>query len=148
MRKISVVLAPVALVVGLLFFGSYAGGTDDIGKAQAQTLAAKPNIVFILADDMRKDDMMYMPKTHSLLREQGMGFRNAFVSNAICCPSRATIMRGQYSHNTASGPTPQLTALPPPSVAGEPTRAIATRQIPWPRACKAQATGPGSSAST
>ena len=26
-----------------------------------------------------------------------MGFRNAFVSNAICCPSRATIMRGQYS---------------------------------------------------
>jgi N-acetylglucosamine-6-sulfatase len=100
MRKIIVVLAPVALAVGLLFFGSYAGVTDDMGKAQAQTLAAKPNIVFILADDMRKDDMMYMPKTHSLLREQGMGFRNAFVSNAICCPSRATIMRGQYSHNT------------------------------------------------
>jgi N-acetylglucosamine-6-sulfatase len=100
MRKIIVVLALVALAVGLLFFGSYAGVTDDMGKAQAQTLAAKPNIVFILADDMRKDDMMYMPKTHSLLREQGMGFRNAFVSNAICCPSRATIMRGQYSHNT------------------------------------------------
>jgi N-acetylglucosamine-6-sulfatase len=29
-----------------------------------------------------------------------MTFRNAFVSNAICCPSRATIMRGQYSHNS------------------------------------------------
>jgi N-acetylglucosamine-6-sulfatase len=100
MWKIIVVLAPVALAVGLLFFGSYPVVTDDMGKAQAQTLAAKPNIVFILADDMRKDDMMYMPKTHSLLREQGMGFRNAFVSNAICCPSRATIMRGQYSHNT------------------------------------------------
>jgi N-acetylglucosamine-6-sulfatase len=100
MRKIIVVLAPVALAVGLLFFGSYPSVTDDMGKAQAQTLVAKPNIVFILTDDMRKDDMMYMPKTHSLLREQGMGFRNAFVSNAICCPSRATIMRGQYSHNT------------------------------------------------
>src|SRR5215203_4284825 len=100
MRKIIVVLAPVALAVGLLFFSSYPGVTDDMGNAQAQTLAAKPNIVFIVTDDMRKDDMMYMPKTHSLLREQGMGFRNAFVSNAICCPSRSTIMRGQYSHNT------------------------------------------------
>jgi N-acetylglucosamine-6-sulfatase len=100
MRKIIVVLAPMSLVVGLLFFGSYAGGTDDMGKARAQTVTVQPNIVFILTDDMRKDDMMYMPKTQSLLREQGMGFRNAFVSNAICCPSRATIMRGQYSHNT------------------------------------------------
>jgi len=70
-----------------------------MSEAQAQTVSARPNIVFILTDDMRKDDMMYMPKTHSLLREQGMGFRNAFVSNALCCPSRATIMRGQYSHN-------------------------------------------------
>ena len=56
MRKIIVVLAPVALAVGLLFFGSYTGGTDDRDKAQAQTATAataQPNIVFILADDMR-----------------------------------------------------------------------------------------------
>ena len=102
MRKIVLVLASVALAVGLLFFGSYTGSTDHISKAKAQTVtaaAAPPNIIFILTDDMRKDDMMYMPKTHSLLREPGMGFRNAFVSNALCCPSRATIMRGQYSHN-------------------------------------------------
>jgi N-acetylglucosamine-6-sulfatase len=71
-----------------------------MSEPQAQTATAKPNIVFILADDMRKDDMMYMPKTHSLVREKGMGFRNTFVSNALCSPSRATIMRGQYSHNT------------------------------------------------
>jgi N-acetylglucosamine-6-sulfatase len=61
---------------------------------------AKPNIVFILADDMRKDDLKYMPKTLSILRDKGMYFSNAFVSNALCCPSRATIMRGQYAHNT------------------------------------------------
>jgi arylsulfatase A-like enzyme len=29
-----------------------------------------------------------------------MRFDNAFVSNPLCCPSRATIMRGQYAHNT------------------------------------------------
>jgi N-acetylglucosamine-6-sulfatase len=66
-----------------------------MSEAQAETVTARPNILFILADDMRKDDMMYMPKTHSLLREMGMGFRNAFVPNALCSPSRATIMRGQ-----------------------------------------------------
>jgi N-acetylglucosamine-6-sulfatase len=56
--------------------------------------------VFILADDMRKDDLKYMPKTRSVLKDQGMSFENAFVSNALCCPARATIMRGQYAHNT------------------------------------------------
>jgi N-acetylglucosamine-6-sulfatase len=63
-------------------------------------LSVKPNIVFILADDMRKDDLKYMPKTRSVLKAKGMSFKNAFVSNALCCPARATIMRGQYSHNT------------------------------------------------
>jgi N-acetylglucosamine-6-sulfatase len=60
----------------------------------------KPNFVFILADDMRYDDLKYMPKTQALLGAKGMRFKSAFVSNATCCPSRATIMRGQYSHNT------------------------------------------------
>jgi arylsulfatase A-like enzyme len=63
-------------------------------------LSVKPNIVFILADDMRKDDLKYMPKTRSVLKAKGMSFENAFVSHALCCPARATIMRGQYAHNT------------------------------------------------
>jgi N-acetylglucosamine-6-sulfatase len=66
----------------------------------AQALSAKPNIVFILADDMRKDDLKYMSQTRSLLADKGMTFSNAFVSNGLCCPSRASIMRGQYPHNT------------------------------------------------
>ena len=61
---------------------------------------AKPNIVFIIADDMRKDDLKHMPKTRSVLKTKGMSFLNAFVSNPLCCPARATIMRGQYAHNT------------------------------------------------
>jgi N-acetylglucosamine-6-sulfatase len=65
-----------------------------------EALTAKPNIVFILADDMRKDDLKHMPKTRSVLKDKGMTFQNAFVSNSLCCPSRATIMRGQYAHNS------------------------------------------------
>src|SRR5215212_4456620 len=100
MRKMGVILASVALAVAVLFFGSYAGPTVDMRKARAQTVPARPNIIFILTDDMRKGDLQYMPKTKALLQKKGMTFRNAFVSNAICCPSRATIMRGQYSHNS------------------------------------------------
>jgi N-acetylglucosamine-6-sulfatase len=100
MRRIVVVLASMLLAVGLLLSGSYAGISADLRKAVARTAPARPNIVFILTDDMRKDDLAYMPKTRSLLEDKGMSFENAFVSNALCAPSRATILRGQYSHNT------------------------------------------------
>jgi N-acetylglucosamine-6-sulfatase len=94
MKKIVLPLAAMALAV-LLSLGVSSSMPKDAG-----TLSVKPNIVFILADDMRKDDLRYMPKTRSVLKAKGMSFENAFVSNALCCPARATIMRGQYSHNT------------------------------------------------
>ncbi len=94
MRRTVVLSVAVAFAV-LLVSGVWGSASSDAVGA-----TAKPNIVFILADDMRKDDLKYMPKTLSILRDKGMSFSNAFVSNALCCPSRATIMRGQYAHNT------------------------------------------------
>src|SRR5215208_1514677 len=94
MRKIVLPLASVALVE-LLALGLSGSIPED-----ARALTAKPNIVFILADDMQKGDLKYMPKTRSVLKDKGMTFQNAFVSTPLCCPSRATIMRGQYAHNT------------------------------------------------
>ncbi len=40
-----------------------------------------------------------MPNLEALLTEKGTTFENAFVTNSLCCPSRATILRGQYAHN-------------------------------------------------
>src|SRR5918997_5985687 len=94
MRRTVVLSVAVALAVMLV------SGVWGSAAREAVGATAKPNIVFILADDMRKDDLKYMPKTLSVLRDKGMSFSNAFVSNALCCPSRATIMRGQYAHNT------------------------------------------------
>jgi N-acetylglucosamine-6-sulfatase len=94
MKKIFLPLVAMALTVLLSL--SVSGSIPE----DAQALTAKPNIVFILTDDMRNDDLKYMPNTRFLLRAKGMSFSNAFVSNALCCPSRATIMRGQYAHNT------------------------------------------------
>src|SRR5215203_96533 len=90
----------VTLSVAVAFAVLLVSGVWGSAAREAAGATDEPNIVFILADDMRKDDLKYMPKTLSVLRDKGMSFSDAFVSNALCCPSRATIMRGQYAHNT------------------------------------------------
>jgi N-acetylglucosamine-6-sulfatase len=59
----------------------------------------RPNILFILADDMKASDLDHMPNTQRLLANQGVEFTKPWVSRSLCCPSRATILRGQYTHN-------------------------------------------------
>jgi arylsulfatase A-like enzyme len=44
--------------------------------------------------------MDHLPRLRSLLADQGTTVSNFFVSLALCCPSRASILRGQYAHNT------------------------------------------------
>ena len=62
-------------------------------------LPSRPNIVFILTDDQRWDELQYMPDVQSLLQAHGVTFPNGFVSNPLCCPARATILTGLYSGN-------------------------------------------------
>jgi arylsulfatase A-like enzyme len=62
----------------------------------------RPNILFMLTDDQRFDDLGCMGnqiiKTPNLDRLAGQGviFNNAFVTTAICCSSRASILTGQH----------------------------------------------------
>jgi N-acetylglucosamine-6-sulfatase len=60
----------------------------------------KPNIVFIITDDQRHDQLSEMPVVQQELIGKGVDFTNAFVSDPLCCPSRASILRGQYAHST------------------------------------------------
>jgi len=62
--------------------------------------ATRPNVLFILTDDMRFDDLQYMPHVRQLIADQGMTFDNEFDNVTLCCPARTSILRGQYSHNT------------------------------------------------
>ena len=41
-----------------------------------------------------------MPRVKELIEDQGTVFDNFFVPYPLCCPSRASILRGQYPHNT------------------------------------------------
>src|SRR5215213_218069 len=106
-----VLVALVSLFVGLGMTAS------DHKSSLAQTTAAdaRPNIVFILTDDMRKDDLSktYMPQTTTELVDKGMSFQNAFVSNPFVAPLGppscavsipTTLMYG--STPTSSTPTP------------------------------------------
>ena len=63
-------------------------------------LPERPNIIFIITDDMRVDDMPYMSSTQELIEKQGAYFERFFVNVSLCCPSRASFLRGQYAHNS------------------------------------------------
>ena len=69
--------------------------------------SARPNIVFIMADDHTSQAWgLYggvlqdyvINKNIKRLANEGALLKNAFCTNSICVPSRATILTGQYSH--------------------------------------------------
>jgi N-acetylglucosamine-6-sulfatase len=68
--------------------------------ALAREAKEKPNILFILTDDADRSLLPKMPKIEERMVLKGTTFPNAFTPFPTCCPSRATILRGQYPHNT------------------------------------------------
>jgi N-acetylglucosamine-6-sulfatase len=54
----------------------------------------------ILADDARFNALRWMPNVRRLLARHGTTFPNMFVTTSQCCPSRASILTGQYAHTT------------------------------------------------
>jgi arylsulfatase A-like enzyme len=60
----------------------------------------RPNILFVLTDDLDLAEMRFLPHVHALVARHGTTFDQYLVSNSLCCPSRATTLRGQYAHNT------------------------------------------------
>jgi N-acetylglucosamine-6-sulfatase len=69
------------------------------GIARSDTVSP-PNIVLILTDDQRFDELSRMPIVKQELVGKGVRFNDAFVVNPLCCPSRTTILTGKYSHGT------------------------------------------------
>ena len=96
-------------LAGLLLLNP--GGVLDVrasstaeGSMTASAGAAQPNVIFILTDDQRYDELGFMnpvidTPNMDRIAEEGVHFRNAFVTTALCSPSRASILTGQYMHN-------------------------------------------------
>ena len=89
-RKLHLVMLLAATGMGL-FPGAASGSKPS-----------RPNIIFMLTDDQRYDDLGCMGndviQTPNLdhLAAEGVIFNNAFVTTAICCASRASILTGQH----------------------------------------------------
>ncbi len=91
-----------AIVAGLstaLAAGSAAGAASP---------AVKPNIVFFMGEGLRADEfssagnrILQTPNMDRIGRE-GVRFDNAFVTNSLCLPSRASFLTGAYSHTTGA----------------------------------------------
>ncbi len=94
------------------------GPAPSAPRATASAVAAitaqtpiTPNIILILADDLdlQLDTVTTMSALQALVADQGVTFSDFVVNASICCPSRASLLRGQYVHNHqvyTNGPPP------------------------------------------
>lgn len=96
-------------------FGALAVGEAPLGLLAAENSSPKekPNLVIFLGEGLRYDELSCLgnpivqtPHMDRIARD-GMTFKNAFVTNALCLPSRAGLLTGLYSHSVnATGNEP------------------------------------------
>jgi N-acetylglucosamine-6-sulfatase len=69
------------------------------GRHHPAPAGGPPNIVFVLTDDLSWNLVSHMPNVQAMMAD-GATFSNYFVTDSLCCPSRATILTGEFPHNT------------------------------------------------
>jgi N-acetylglucosamine-6-sulfatase len=84
----------LAVAAGALVWRSVVIGSSPVPERDP------PNLIVILTDDQRWDTMWAMPNVLRLLGENGVTFEEAFTTTPLCCPSRASLLTGQYSRRT------------------------------------------------
>ena len=104
--RVAVVLALLMLpaVLGLAAPADTAVLSGDTAVADTAVLPAETppsarNVVLFMADDMRADDLVFMPRLRRLVAATGVRFENAFSPYPLCCPARASFLTGLAAHN-------------------------------------------------
>jgi N-acetylglucosamine-6-sulfatase len=95
-RAAALIVTAAALAAGL------AGrALAPSAEAAGETSNGRPNIVLIQTDDqsVRQFKQRVMPRTTKLLVKRGTMFSDYIATTAQCCPSRASLITGQYAHN-------------------------------------------------
>lgn len=96
-KKVRIGLVAAALVASTAI--STTPGPTGVAGSTAHAQDSRPNFVVIVTDDQR-EGFQVMPQTERLLAGSGVRFESAFATTPLCCPARASIMTGRYSHNT------------------------------------------------
>jgi N-acetylglucosamine-6-sulfatase len=86
-------LRPTHVLGVLALCAAGCGSTSESAEAPR-----RPNVVLVVTDDQRADSLAYMPELNTA--PEWARFTNAFVHEPQCCPSRASILTGRYSHHT------------------------------------------------
>jgi arylsulfatase A-like enzyme len=80
----------------------------QVSQAAQETKAKRPNLVFFFGEGQRADALslagnkILKTPNHDRIGREGMMFRNAFCTNALCAPARATALTGMYSKSTGA----------------------------------------------
>ena len=93
MRR-SPAIAAIALATALIA-GALAGSADTGARAGD----GRADIVVIQTDDQTLEQQRVMDRVNSLIGDRGATFADYVVNFPLCCPSRATLLTGQYAHN-------------------------------------------------
>lgn len=95
-RRLLVILGIVALLAAV------AGVAGPVPREQAAPAVPaapdRPNVILVVTDDQTLESLSRMPFMGS--RNDWVRFSNASLNVPMCCPSRATILSGQYAHHT------------------------------------------------
>jgi N-acetylglucosamine-6-sulfatase len=98
-RRRTVLLAP-AFALSAAFAGVHASSAGNAAPAAAVAAAqATPNVVVIMLDDMRYDDLSTLPRIRSRIGDAGATFTHFYSPFPLCCPARSTLLTGEYAHN-------------------------------------------------
>ena len=99
-----------------VFVALFVAACAAVSPAPAGPPAHRPNVLFILCDDLRPDALGCFGSKHvktpriDALAAGGVRFANAFCTTSLCSPSRASILTGLYAH--AHGVRNNFTELP------------------------------------
>ena len=72
---------------------------NEAKASQTRLDDPRPNIIFIFTDDQPYHTTQFMPTVRDVLMKDGVNFENGFSTTPLCCPSRASILSGEYVHN-------------------------------------------------
>ena len=124
-NRIEIILNAPGIVADIMDpVGPYQEVRWNSVEAQPASVPAqrKPNIIFIVTDDMGFNDISYYgggasgtkmqtPNIDALAKE-GVAFLNGYAGNAVCAPSRAMIMTGRYATRFGFEFTPTPPGMP------------------------------------
>ncbi len=86
-----------AVLIAALLLAACTDPVEDVEETRPP--APPPNVLIIVTDDQRFDQIAHMKALQRWFGDGGITYANAYATTPLCCPGRAAIMTGQYSHN-------------------------------------------------